>query len=437
MEVKTLFTPTEEADSELSILARGCIGSEILKIASDVRAMKAKGAAVCNLTVGDFDPAYFPIPQALLAGTKKALDEAHTNYPPSDGMLALREAVIRFYSKRLGLTYPVESVLIAGGARPMIYGAYQTLVDPGDKVLYPVPSWNNHNYCQLVGAQPVEIPGRKENGFFPIPDDIRPHIEDIRMIVLNSPLNPTGTVISADLLGAITAMAVEENRRRKPLGKRPVFILYDQVYWTLTFGNSRHFTPVELVPECAPYTIMLDAVSKSFCGTGVRVGWGVMPPAIKNRMADIAGHVGAWAPRAEQVSTGLLLLNSDEIDSFHSSFKAKLQQRLDAIHEGFEAMRAEGLPVETIPPQGAIYLSARIDLFGMTWKGKTIETNNDIRKVLLEEAGVAVVPFGAFGLKGETGWVRLSVGSVSIQEIEAMMPRLRDLLLRITSESAA
>src|SRR4051794_29665694 len=128
-------------DASLSHLARGVVGSEILRIAAEIRALKAKGAAICNLTVGDFDPAQFPVPEKLLTGVCDALAAGHTNYPPSDGVLTLREAVARTYKRSLGLEYPVESVLITGGARPLLYGTYLTVLDPGDTVIYPVPSW--------------------------------------------------------------------------------------------------------------------------------------------------------------------------------------------------------------------------------------------------------------------------------------------------------
>jgi aspartate aminotransferase len=108
--------------------------------------------------------------------------------------------------------------------------------------------------------------------------------------------------------------------------------------------------------------------------------------------------------------------------------KAKVKERLDALHGGFAAMGREGLPVEVIAPQGAIYLSARFNLFGRTVRGVTVATNDEIRRILLEGAGLAVVPFQAFGLKGDTGWFRLSVGAVSMGDIEAALPRLRGLL---------
>lgn len=428
MDIAPLFPPTADADAGLSSLARGVVGSEILKIAGEIRALKAKGAAICNLTVGDFDPAYFPIPAELLEGTRSALAEGHTNYPPSDGVPVLREAVTRFYARELGLSYPVESVLVAGGARPLLYGAYRTLLDPGDVAVYPVPSWNNNHYAYLSGARAVELPVSAASNFFPTAEQIRPHLSEARILTLNSPLNPTGTVIDRDELRRVAELVVEENGRRRKAGARPLWLVFDQVYWTLTFGGVKHATPVELVPEVAPYTLLLDAISKSFCATGMRVGWGVMPPAVRRRMADILGHVGAWAPKAEQVAAAALLDAPAAMGAFQSTMKARVKERLDALHGAFAAMSREGLPVEVIAPQGAIYLSVRFDLFGRSIRGRTIATNDDIRRLLLEAAGLAVVPFQAFGLQGDTGWFRLSVGAVSMADIASVLPRLRELM---------
>jgi aspartate aminotransferase len=428
MDPVTTLPDLSAADSGLSSLARGVVGSEILKIAAEVRALKAQGTQVCNLTVGDFDPAYFPIPDALREGTRRALVEGHTNYPPSDGMSALREAVARFYERSFGLSYPLDSVLITSGARPLLYGAYRTLVDPGDTVVYPVPSWNNNHYAYLCGAKAVELPVHADSNFFPTLEELAPHLKTARLLCLNSPLNPTGTMIDRELLRGISLAVVAENERRKGTGERPLWFVFDQVYWTLTFGDLEHVTPVELVPEVAPYTLLLDALSKAFCATGLRVGWGLMPPAVRARMADILGHVGAWAPKAEQVATARLLDQSDVIKAFQDNLKTQVKLRLDALYEGFASLRADGLPVAAIAPQGAIYLSVKFDLFGRTLQSIEIRTNEDIRRLLLEHAGLAVVPFQAFGLKEDSGWFRLSVGAVSLEDINEAFPRIRAAL---------
>lgn len=415
-------------DASLSDLARGVTGSEILRIAAEIRALKAKGAEICNLTVGDFDPAHFPVPGKLLEGVQQALVAGHTNYPPSDGMLALREAVARFYERRLGLRYPVESVLITAGARPLLYGTYLTMLDRGDAVLYPVPSWNNNHYAYLAGARAIELPVRAASNFFPTADDLRPHIGGVRLVMLNSPLNPTGTAISAAQLTSICTLIVEENQRRARGGQKAVWLCYDQVYWQLVFPGSaggekpavRHVTPPGLVPEIAPYTVILDAASKSFAATGMRVGWAVLPPAARQRMADILGHVGAWAPKAEQIAMAALLDDEEAVDSYLVGMRSRVAERLERLARGFQQMSAAGLPVEVIPPQGAIYLSVRFLMPG--------RTNEQIRKLLLDEAGFAVVPFQAFGLKEDSGWFRISVGAVSLPEIDAVLPRVHSAL---------
>lgn len=423
--IAPVFPPVDQTERGLSEMARGVIGSEILRIAAEIRALVASGASVCNLTVGDFDSAQFPIPDELLEGTRAALAEGHTNYPPSDGVLALRESVVRFCERELGLRYPVEAVLVCGGARPLLYGSYRTLLDPGDVAVYAVPSWNNNHYTYLAGARGVELAVSAETNFFPTAEQIRPHVGSARLLLLNSPLNPTGTVIAPEQLEAICRLVVEENHRREHASKKFLWLVYDQVYWPLTFGEARHTTPVGLVPEVAPYTVILDAISKSFCATGLRVGWALMPPSVRKRMADILGHVGAWAPKAEQVAVARLLDRGEPIRAFQTRLKAKVQERLDALHDGFVAMKRDGYPVEVIAPQGAIYLSARFNLFGRTWNGAPIQTNDAIRGLLLREAGFAIVPFQAFGLRQESGWFRLSVGAVSTKAIVDAFPRLR------------
>ncbi|HET8774630.1 MAG TPA: aminotransferase class I/II-fold pyridoxal phosphate-dependent enzyme, partial [Thermoanaerobaculia bacterium] len=218
-------------------------------------------------------------------------------------------------------------------------------------------------------------------------------------------------------------LVVDENGRRAGTGERPLFLLWDQVYWMLTFGEeNRHWTPPQVVPEAAAYTIFVDGISKALAATGLRVGWTVAPPAVTARMRDIIGHVGAWAPKAEQLAVAAFLRQKDEIAAFHATMIRELRLRLDALYDGLMAMQREGLPVSAIAPQGAIYLSVQFDLvdrFG---------TNEAIRKFLLERAGFAVVPFQAFGLKREDGWFRLSAGAVSLRDIEEGLARVRAAL---------
>lgn len=414
-----------------SEMAQGLIGSEILKIAADIRAVMARGENLANLTVGDFSPCEFRIPEALERRITEAYAAGETNYPPSDGVGTLREAVRSFYARRLGLDYPLSSILIAGGGRPLIYGAYRAVVDPGDRVVFPVPSWNNNHYVHMTGATAVPVVCGPETHFLPTREQLAPVVRDARLIALCSPLNPTGTLFDPEQLLGICDLVLEENARRGP-GERPLYLLYDQIYWMLTFGDARHHTPVGLRPEVARYTIFVDGISKAFAATGVRVGWSAGPPDIMDKMAGILGHVGAWAPRPEQVAVAGLLADDEAIDAYQGAMKAGVEARLVALHEGLAAMRAQGLPVDAIPPRAAIYLTAHFDLLGAkTPAGTLLKNGEDVRQFLLNEAGMAVVPFSAFGAVDDSGWCRLSVGAVSAGEIAALLPRLERALKAI------
>ena len=400
-------------------------GSEILRIATEIRARLAAGEKICNLTVGDFDPRQFRVPRILEEGTIEALKKGETNYPPGVGMPVLRESVRRFYENSLNLSYPLESILVTTGSRPGVYGTYLTLVGEGERVIYGVPSWNNNYYSHMVGAEAVELECGAAASFLPTRESLEPVIRGARLIALNSPLNPTGTAFTAESLGAICDLVLEENARRSA-AEGPLYVLYDHVYWQLTFGDVEHVNPVSLRPEMAAYTILIDGISKAFAATGMRVGWVLGPaPAIKV-MENILTHVGTWAPRAEQIATAQLLDAPDEIASFRASLVAGVQERLQLLYGAIQAFKAAGHAVDAAEPMGAIYLSARFDLRGrIARNGNRLESHDDVRRWLLEEAGMAVVPFDAFGSSTDEGWFRLSVGAVSVADIQGALPRLR------------
>jgi aspartate aminotransferase len=166
----------------------------------------------------------------------------------------------------------------------------------------------------------------------------------------------------------------------------------------------------------------------------MRVGWAVGPADLIERMSALLGHVGAWAPRAEQLATVGLLDDPEGIRAYHARFKPEISNRLTRLHQGFQALKARGLPVDSIPPMGAIYLTARIHPFGRrTPDGLELSTNDDVRRFLLAAAGLAVVPFQAFGSTDDDGWFRLSVGAVTEADIEAALPRLADALAGLQS----
>jgi aspartate aminotransferase len=415
----------------LNAMSQGMSGSTILRIAGEISAMQAEGRDVCNLTVGDFDPEQFPIPASLRDDIVAALQAGETNYPPAVGMPQCREAVRAMYERDLGLKYPVDSVIMGSGARPPIYATAALVLEPGDKVLYGVPSWNNHHYVIINRCEAVTVEADASTDFLLTAELIADKLDGVRLLALNSPLNPCGTAYTAEQLTAICDVVLAENERREAAGERPLMVMYDQVYWMLTFGATKHITPVHVRPAMAKYTIFVDAISKSFAATGLRIGWGVVPPALSGAYKALIGHMGAWAPRPGQVATAKLLQSREAIDAYQGVMLADVEARLTALHEGFSSMGREGLPVSSIAPQGAIYLSARFDVLGRTFRGRTLATDEDVRSFLLDEAGFGVVPFTAFGIERDTGWMRLSVGAVSLADIERGLGRIRGALAEL------
>ena len=422
------FGDQQSLDAALSESIRCLQESGILRITRQVRAMIARGEPVVNLTVGDFDPRYFPIPQPLAQGIQDAVARGETNYPTPEGKLTLRESISDYVFRRTGVRYPVEAIVVCSGGRPVLYGAYRAVVNPGDKVVFSVPSWQNDAYAMLTGGESVVIEAGVETGFQPTVEQFRPHLGDAAMICICSPGNPTGTVMTEEQLGDILRAVVDENRKREAAGRRPVFILHDQMYGQLVSTGQHHVFPPSIVPECARYLISADGVSKAYAGTGLRLGWMLVAPAVGARIRDLLSHAGAWAPRAEQTAVAAFLRDEPAIAEFRKTMDAKIRERLGAMFEGFEELRAAGYPVDSINPQGAIYFSAQFKLHGRRVAGQEIVTDEQIRNLLLERAGAAVVPFQAFGVQRDTGWFRLSAGAVSLDEIRSLFPRIKALL---------
>lgn len=400
-------------------------GSMILGIASQVRKLQRQGREICNLTVGDFKPEYFPIPKFIEEEVQKAYRDRQTNYPPSDGVLELREAIAELYEREFGLSYGVDGVCVASGARPPLFCCYKMFLGAGEASVSFLPSWNNSYYAHMHGTKHQFVPTTAESNFHPTVEQIQAVVSNVNLIALNTPLNPTGTVMSKEVVQGIAEVVVAENKKRR--GKRrPVMVMYDQVYWMLLQEGQKHYSPVSLVPESAPYIVHIDAISKSFASTGLRVGWAVLPPHLKPKMKALVGHMGAWAARPEQIATAKFLRRPDLIAEYMSEMKARVDLRLQLLYKGIMSMKERGLPVHAIAPQGAIYLSFHVDLIG-----KKFQTNDEIRRFLLEEAGVAVVPFQAFDMLEHNGWFRMSVGACGVEELERALERIEKLLLNL------
>lgn len=415
----------------VSSLALNLHGSEIIKIAGEINELKRQGQDIANLTIGDFDSNIYPIPAELKQGIIEAYNDNQTNYPPADGMLSLRESVSAFLKNRYDLTYGPNQILISGGSRPLIYSIFLAVVDPGDKVVFPAPSWNNNHYCDLLKAEAVIIPTRPEHNFMPTAAEIAPHLKGAALLALCSPLNPTGTMFTKKDLEEICDLVIAENKTRKA-GEKPLYLLYDQIYSQLTFGHHQHFDPVSLRPELKDVVIFVDGGSKCFAATGVRVGWGFGPAGVIGHMKAIVGHMGAWSPKAEQVAMAKFLKQDDNVNSYLGQLKGNIQNSLTTLYEGFQQLKAEGFNVDAIEPMGAIYLTIKIEYAGKTTPdGNVLKTSADINFYLIKEAKVAFVPFSAFGTGEDVNWFRASVGASTLQDIQKMIPRIKEALAKL------
>jgi len=418
----------ELKDLKVSEMAEHLIGSEIIKLAGEIKAKIAQGEHIYNFTIGDFNPDLFPIPEALKAEIISAYQNNITNYPAANGMAELRNSVSKYLAEHLKLNYSPEDLLIAGGARPLIYAIYQAIIDPMDTVLFPVPSWNNNHYTHLSSGQQVVIETTAQHNFMPTAEDFKSHIQDATIIALCSPLNPTGTVFSRSQLSSICEMVLAENARRGA-DEKPLYVIYDQIYWQLTYGDTEHLNPVSLYPEMRNYTIFIDGISKAYAATGVRVGWAFGPTKVISKMKSILSHVGAWAPKAEQIATGKFLDNTDASEAYLSWIKTEAFSRLNGFYDGIQNLKSKGYSVDAIAPQAAIYLTVKFDLKGKTTANGTLLTSTkDVTAFLLNEAKLALVPFYAFGANAESPWYRLSIGTASEADVKGTIKALDNAL---------
>ena len=415
---------------KLSHLSETLIGSEIVKLGGEIRDKIRQGEKIYNFTVGDFDPAIFPIPKALEDDIVEAYRQHFTNYPAAEGNLDLRQAIADFLKEREGLHYELPEILVASGGRPLIYSFFRAICDKGDKVIYAVPSWNNNHYTHFVEAEHVVVEATAANHFMPVAADIKPHIKEATLLALCSPQNPTGTTFSQQQLEDICDMVLEENTRRGA-GDKKLYVMFDQMYWHLTFGDIRHYNPVSLRPAMKDYTVFIDAISKVFAATGVRVGWSFGPRVIMDKMKAILSHVGAWAPMAEQKAVAKFLYRTEAIDQYLQHFKAELDIRLRNIYNGFSQLKKEGFAVDAIAPQAAIYLTIKFTLVGKKLNGKTLESQADVTAYILNEAKLAVVPFYAFGAEKTSSWYSLSVSTYKKEQIGQMIEQLRKALQQL------
>jgi len=421
----------EKSNFKVSPMAEGLDAPEIIIQAWHINDRIKKGEKIFNLTIGDFAPSVFSIPEGMKEAIIEAYNDKQTNYPPADGLPELRTAISNFIKRKGGYEFGLNEIAIASGTRPIIFSLYTTLIEPGDAVIYPVPSWNSSHYCRITGAKEIIIPSTPENFFMPVAEDMKPYIKEAKLVSICSPLNPTGTLFTKKQLKDICELIVSENKRRGS-DERPVYLLIDQVYWILTYEGYEHYDPAVLVPEMRDYTIYADGMSKAFASTGIRVGFAYGPKKIIEKMRTVISHMGSWAPRPEQTGIAKFLTDDKKVDEYLSNFKTELYKRLRFFYDEFIKLKKDGYRVDAIAPQGALYLTAKFDLFGLkTASGKIIKSSKDINDFLTDEAHVALVPFSSFGSTGDSPWFRLSVGTCTLESAKQVMELMREALSKL------
>lgn len=407
---------------KLSFLGNNIVGSEIIKISQQIKEV-SKSKPVENFSIGDFNPIVNPIPKKLKNYIVESYENDFTNYPMSSGELDLRTSISNYLRKKRKISYGEDEILVGCGVRPLIYTIFKSIVDPGDAVMYPVPSWNNNHYSFLHNAIKIPIECKPENSFFPTFDDVKDKLVNTRLLCLCSPQNPTGRVIDKDTLKQICDEIVRINKEKS----KKTFLFFDQIYSDLVpEGLFTH--PLDVCPEIREYLICVDGISKSLCATGVRVGWTFGPKSVISKMTEIFSHIGAWAPKPEQIAVGKFLNDYQEINDFISSKINQYSFISNQICESLDDLKKSRFNIDYQKPEGGIYISIyfeHVSYFGSV---------ENFVEFLIKSCGVGMVPFEYFGSKENEGWFRMSIGGIDPNNIDKIKSVFKKICLNSISE---
>ncbi|HMI31218.1 MAG TPA: pyridoxal phosphate-dependent aminotransferase [Candidatus Limnocylindrales bacterium] len=371
------------------------LGTETaFEVLAKARALEAQGRSILHLEIGEPD---FDTPAPIRAAAARALDEGFTHYGPSAGLPEVREAIAAFISKDRGLKVSPDQVVVTPGGKPVLTFAIMACVNPGDEVVVPDPGFPIYeSVVRFVGATPKPLVLREDRGFRFGAADLEPLLTPkTRMVVLNSPHNPTGSVLTPNDLDEIAAL----------LREREIFVLSDEIYSKILYDGVHE--SIATRPGMAEKTILLDGFSKTYAMTGWRLGYGVMNPTLAKHVARLATNVYSCATSFVQRAAITALGGAqDEVRAMVAEFHV----RRDEIVEGLNAIPG----IRCLKPAGAFYVFPNIQALHMK--------SADAERVLLEEAGVAVLSGTAFGPRGE-GYIRLSYAN-SIGNIREALRRI-------------
>ncbi len=368
-------------------------------VLSKAQALEARGRVVIHLEIGQ--PDFQTFPNISLAGVG-AIAGGQTRYTPPAGIPALRAAVARYAGEQRGMEVSPERVIVGPGAKPLIYFPIMALVEPGDEVIYPDPGFPSYRaIIQLAGGVPIPVPLLEENGFSFDLDELHSRLGPrTRLIVLNSPSNPTGGIIPAVDLQTILQAAQRVN----------CWILSDEIYTRLSYG-SEPVASIAALPGAAERTIMMDGFSKTYAMTGWRLGFGIMPEPLADKVGLLLTHsVGCTAAFTQFAGIEALTGPQEQVEAVRSEY----EKRRDLMVNGLNSIPG----VTCQMPQGAFYAFPNVKRFGLT--------SDQLADYLLDRAGVAVLPGTAFGQFGE-GYLRLCYSN-SREQIQLALDQIAEAL---------
>ena len=374
------------------------LGTETaFEVLAKARALEAKGRDIVHLEIGEPD---FDTPPAIVAAGVAALERGETHYTPSAGVVELREAIARYLKERRGVHADPDQVIVTPGAKPIMFYALLALLDEGDEAIYPDPGFPIYSsMIDFAGARGVPLALREENDFQPDLDELRRLVSPrTKVIVLNSPNNPTGGVLSRDAIRDIAAIARE----------RDLWVLTDEIYGELVYDGEHRSIAVE--DGMAERTILLDGFSKTFAMTGWRLGYGVFPRALVEPVGKlVTNSVSCTATFVQRAGTVALSSRPPEVDRMIAEFR----RRRDAVVKGLNAV--PGMKCRT--PQGAFYAFPNV-------RGLGLRSSAEVADRLLNEAGVATLAGTCFGAAGE-GYLRLSYAN-SLPNLDKAVSRIAE-----------